>query len=504
MRLTTLITIFLISLNSLAFAQEVKVLHKTSPLIKLENGTSMHSFQCFNDDGGVLTGNNFFKGMMVRKIQGYEMNYFDSDLKLKNNFIYNKKNSIIISSFIKDNIIYLIEARFELFGKGVDIFMSTSPLDAINFEEKKLFTATSKHLLNKIAQAANYGNGNSSIGVSLSKDKEKFLINFEESNKSDTKYHFYLYDLEANLVFKQSATKNKKDKKLDFQNVYFDDVNQSAYFLLKIKSSKKKEGGKYSYEYFKVSKDEVISKALDVGDKYFPYLKAFKIKDSPAFLGIYSNDNDKKGAGVVFYKLNATTLDVEVTNFNGFTEQYFTDKYGKDKDKETKNVFINSIGIFDDSILVNAEEYYTKGEEQMDQPTFSFYKDIIALKLDTEGNLIWSRNIDKYQGSASDDEHLSYKTIFKDGNSHLILNNSRSANYLKTGRLKLKGNLTEKCEMLVLTINSDGEFSGRRVLDTKVNSWPYRTNETYKNQEPNSIHLIGRNGKKWQLLKLSL
>jgi len=270
-----------------------------------------------------------------------------------------------------------------------------------------------------------------------------------------------------------------------------------------MKSSNKSNGGKYSYEIFKVSKEGVMSKSVDVGDRYFPDLKLFKTRNSPACLGVYSNEDDKKGAGVVYYKFNPDNLDLEIEKFSGLTEQYFIDKYGKEKDKETKNIFIRSIGVNDDNtILVNAEEYYTKGEEKMDQPTFSFYKDIIALKLDIKGNLLWSRNIDKYQGSASYDQHLSFKTIFNNGNSYLILNNSRSANFLKSGIYKLKGNLTEKCELLVLTINSDGEFSGKRILDTKENSWPFMTNDSFMKQESNSLLLIGRKGKKWQLLKL--
>lgn len=118
--------------------------------------------------------------------------------------------------------------------------------------------------------------------------------------------------------------------------------------------------------------------------------------------------------------------------------------------------------------------------------------------------MLWSRNIDKYQGSASDDEHLSFQTIYNNGSSHLILNNSRSANFEKTSRLKLEGNLTEKCELLVLTINPDGEYSAKRILDSKVNKWPYRTNDSYKSQQPKSLHLAGRNGKKWQLVKPSI
>jgi len=503
MRLTSFFTTILICFTTLLFAQETKIEHRISSENKLENGASHYSFKCFSEDGGVLIGQSFYKSLMVRSLEGYEMKYFDSDLKLKKSFIYEKKKSIVLSSIIKDNTIYLVEAHFEYFGKEVEFFMSSSPLDNINFVETKLFTSTSKYVLNKVIESTNSTNGNSPIGVSISPNKENFLINFKVSDKSKTSYHFYLFDINSNLIFKQSTIKNKKDRKIDFQNLYFDDENQSAYFLLKMKSSNKSNGGKYSYEIFKVSKEGVMSKSVDVGDRYFPDLKLFKTRNSPACLGVYSNEDDKKGAGVVYYKFNPDNLDLEIEKFSGLTEQYFIDKYGKEKDKETKNIFIRSIGVNDDNtILVNAEEYYTKGEEKMDQPTFSFYKDIIALKLDIKGNLLWSRNIDKYQGSASYDQHLSFKTIFNNGNSYLILNNSRSANFLKSGIYKLKGNLTEKCELLVLTINSDGEFSGKRILDTKENSWPFMTNDSFMKQESNSLLLIGRKGKKWQLLKL--
>jgi len=503
MRLILFFTTILLFFTTLSSAQKTKIEHRISSENKLENGASDYLFKCFAEDGGVLIGQSFYKSMMVRSIKGYEMKYFDSNLKLKKSFIYEKKNSVILSSIIKDNTIYLVEAHFDYFGEEVEFFMSSSPLNDINFVETKLFTFTSKEVLGNVIDANGSINENSPINVSFSSRKENFLINFKIRDKSKTSYHFYLFDINSNLIFKQSTTKNEKDRKIDFQNLFFNDENQSAYFMLKMKTKNKKNGGKYFYEIFKISKEKVISKPIDVGDKYFPDLKLFEIKNSPACLGIYSNEDDEKGAGVVYYKFNPDNLDLEIKKFSVLSEQYFIDKYGKEKDKETKNVFIRSIGVNDDStILVNAEEYYTKGEEKVDQPTFSFYKDIIALKLDDKGELLWSRNIDKYQGSASYDQHLSFKTIFNNGNSHLILNNSRSANFLKNGTYKLKGNLTEKCELLVLTITSDGEFSGKRILDSKVNSWPFFTNDSFMKQESNYLLLIGKKGRKWQLLKL--
>ncbi|MEZ4778213.1 MAG: hypothetical protein R2786_02390 [Flavobacteriaceae bacterium] len=495
--LSTLITVY-------TFAQEFNINYLVSPVFKLENGLSMHSFQCFSEDGDMIVGHNFYKGGMARTIQGYELTYLDNNLNRKQNITYEKKNSIVLSAFIKKNKLYLVEAHFEIFKKDIEIVMSSASLDDFKFSETKLFTASSKGALTKLAESALAGKGDSPISVTVSDDKNYFFINFEESSKDATTYDFYLYNLENELIFHQSTTKNIKDSAIDFQNIYFDDNGKSAFFLLKIKNKDKKSGGKYFYEFYKVSKEGIISKTLNLGDKYIPQLKTLSLEGHPICLGIYSDENDKKGAGLVFFKFNSTNLDIEVEKFSNFSEQYFIDKYGKDRDKETKNVYVRSIfANNENTIMLNAEEYYTKGESNFERPTYRYYKDIISTKLDNNGDFLWSRNIDKYQGSAGGDGHLSFKTFFKNGYTYLIMNNSRNQNFEKNKELILKGSLeNEKCDLVVLVVAPDGSFHTKKILDAKDNPWPFLTNEKISYFSENSIYLTGWDSKKWQILKL--
>jgi len=78
------------------------------------------------------------------------------------------------------------------------------------------------------------------------------------------------------------------------------------------------------------------------------------------------------------------------------------DKFGRDEDKVVKNLIFKSVAITEeDDILFNAEEYFvtnslqvTGAGQRMKVERFH-HNDIVSAKLDSNGDLLWTRNINK-------------------------------------------------------------------------------------------------------------
>ena len=92
-------------------------------------------------------------------------------------------------------------------------------------------------------------------------------------------------------------------------------------------------------------------------------------------------------------------MEIKSKKFNPFTEQFLIDKYGKVKDKEIKYLVLKNVVVLPSGeIVFDAQEEYkeeirTSGTAHTSNK--SHFDDIVNIKLDKSGDIIYARNINK-------------------------------------------------------------------------------------------------------------
>ena len=280
--------------------------------------------------------------------------------------------------------------------------------------------------------------GNHSGKVVMSKNDNYFVINFDINNKDKETHKIFVYNNNFEKVFEQRIEKNIKDKYFDCNSIDIDDENGTVYFLgksfeNKSRRTKKKGKANYHFELFKVDAKGLKNISFKHADKFISSLELVKTNNRLACVGFYGKKDESKINGACLFNLNPESLKMETTKFNPFTETFLTDKYGnskrkkkKSKKKGLKNIDFKSVFVLDNGdININAEEYSITTHSQMTSGggmrTYTVYHfdDIISLKMNKDGDLLWARNINKRQVGLA---NSSYTSIPVGDDSYFFIN----------------------------------------------------------------------------------
>jgi hypothetical protein len=150
-----------------------------------------------------------------------------------------------------------------------------------------------------------------------------------------------------------------KDKKFVYENIDVSKDGKNLYLLGKVfteEKKKKKEGGKYQYELTRISNEGQATQVFDTDEHFSGSLKTIVFQDKLTCIGFYSDRKDYRFKGISYFELDPITLAIRKSKYNPFTEQFIIDKYGKNKDKELKNLSFRGILITQQNeIVFNAE-----------------------------------------------------------------------------------------------------------------------------------------------------
>ena len=237
-------------------------------------------------------------------------------------------------------------------------------------------------------------------------------------------------------------------------------------------------------------------------------MKTIIFQDRLTCIGFYSDRNDNRFKGISYYELDPTTLAIKKSKFNPFTEQFMIDKYGKDKDKELKNLRFKRLIITpDNEIILNAEEYYvTVHSTYTPQGSYTYYvyhyDDIVSAKIGKAGDIVWARNINKRQDATAPNPYFSYTSTAKGSDAYFFINTGEKVRKIRRDRIEFKEASAKRSNLNVIRINSNGDFDYTEVLDDKDNEVPFMVANGELSGD--SVFILGQKGKKKQLLKLTL
>jgi hypothetical protein len=496
------------------FSQDIPAQIVKSELFKDEYKYSTILLVEDDGNGGVLIVRSYAGGAFSSGL-GYYFEHYDSNLKLIKEYEYEAKQKkedkkiyrSILGVILNGNQINMIEYVYDKKDKSSICNAITSNINDFNFTSKELFRLDSKD-----TEGGNSGR-DSDFGAQMivNEDQTAFAITVDIKDKNSETHKLYLFDKALNQKIDHTFKRDIKDRKFIFENIDVSKDGNTLYLLGKARTEeakKKKDGGRYQYELTRITKDSEKTQVFDTDEHYAASLKTIVFQDRLTCIGFYSDRNDIRYKGISYFELDPVTLDIRKSKFNPFTEQFMIDKYGKDKDKELKNLsFRKIIVLANGDIIFNAEEFYIV-TTYVNTPNGSYtsttyhYDDIVTARVNTTGEIVWARNINKRQATGGDSSYISYTSTAKDNDAYFFINTGEKVKKLKNDRIQFGQTSTKHSNLNVIRVNQNGDFDYRELLDDDENEVPFMVSDGAISG--NSVFFMGRKGKKKQLVKITL
>ena len=453
-----------------------------------------------------------FAGGAWSGVHGYYFERYDSNMKLVKEYEYELKRGFVIGSMVNGDKITIVDFNFD---KEQQMFICTANvanIDDFKFTPTELFRFEKKDIKKGFFDRG--FDGDHMANMLVNEDKSAFAISVDLVDKESETHKLYSFDSNLKLKIDHTFKREIKDRRFVYENIDVSKDGNTLYLLGKVytdESKKKKEGGKYQYELSRITSTDSKTRAFDTNDHFAAALKTIFKGDKIGCVGFYSDRKDSRFKGLCYFEMDPVTLDINKQKFNPFTEQFMVDKYGKDKDKELKNIsFRDWFLTANNEIVFNAEEFYITTHYHSTPngggytTTVFHYDDIVSAKLADSGDLIWARNINKRQATGGDNDYISYSSMVKGTDSYFFINTGEKVKKLRNDRIQFGQTKTKKSNLNMIRIKENGDFDYQEILDDKDNEVPFQVANGAVSRNGESIYFMGRKGKKKQLLKVTI
>lgn len=486
---------------------------KLSETFKDSKKMTTLAFSVEDGNGGVIIGRNYNKGCYIE--------HFNEQLKLVEEYEMpmDNKRSRILDAFTKDSKLMLVEYLQNANAEELQYVMHKTDMGKFAFESSVLFSIPfseyKKNILEDIWSKSIFGMGkedqDASGAMSVSKNRNyiAFYQNIKDSEKES--HSIYVFNKNLEKIYEHSFSSDISDRKFKIQNVAIDDKDGTVYLLGKTtpKEAKSKEdGGKYFYELFKIDASGKKSLQFDSDDKFAASLTTVVGENQIICAGFYSDRKDTRYKGVVHFSINPDDLSIQSSKYSPFSDQFIIDKYGKDKDKELRNiVFRNSHVDADNNLILAGEEHFVRlvnGGQMGNSYINYFFMDIIAVKLDPDGDLIWSRNINKGQTALVLDPAASYSSTYKDGKLLFFINGNDKVKKMSEDRIGFPDARNKNMNMFAIEIDEKGDFNYQIIVPEDDADVAFGVSEGIFLNSGDQIIFQGRLKRKKQIAKLTL
>lgn len=463
--------------------------------------------------------NNLYTIRTLESERSLLIDVFDSKFNKINSFEHKiERKHRISGGFFKQERLGFVEYYKNNRENKIEAFLYTSLKDKLEFSKKKIFEVTLDRypsFLESVFSASKIDKdfkGN----MSFSKSGNYNVFNIDSSDKKNEHHSIKVFDEDFNKLWEKEFDLPYKDKRFKLQEIKVSDKGE-VFVLGKVYPKKKKEkGGNYHYELFKIVEGNVSSTKISVEDHFVATLELDLTQENKlSCIGFYSDINENRFKGVCSFILDTKNINIENSAFSPFTEQFLKDKYGESKDKELRNVKFKDVSYSKDGgMIITAEEFFittTYVHNQYGGYTRISYNfdDIIVIKLDREGKLVWARNINKAQTSNYfSDPLMSFGTAQYNNDKYLILNAHKKMGELSGGRIKFREsflwNATKNnTNLYIVKLNPNGDFIYKSLLSNKDEETPFNC-RFIEQVSDNELILYGQRKNKKQFLKITI
>lgn len=506
---------FLGSLTLFVYAQEAPVTydfgekyndkHRYSNLLAIAN----------DGDGGYVLVRSYFQGLVL-KPKGYLLERYDKNLNLVDEYNYKFRDMQFVNGFIKNGVLSLIFFNYDYDKGQYEYWVHQSATTLFNFTKKKILSITSKAV--KGAYGKNYYNRNFSNGFSTTSlydaNNQAFLISTHHTKGKESKHTLHLFDTALNKLWEHDFSKEAEEKNYAFEQLALSSDLTTAYLVGKAYYKKRRfkvEERKYQYELVKVSETSSSYQNFNQPERYpealYPIIQGNQIK----CVGFYADRKDHRYNGLVYYELDARTLELNKEKYNAFSEKFMFDKFGREEDREIKNLVFKSVDINENNeILFNAEEYFvtqsmkrTGAGQRIKVDRFHF-NDIVSAKLNAEGDMLWARNINKLEVTQGDASYASYSAYSKHGKTYFfICTASEAPKMINNERLVFEQGFRRNRNVFLIALDEAGKISYKKIIDSKEARLPLMVSKPLIDKKHDQLVFYAKHGTKKQLVEVA-
>lgn len=464
-------------------------------------------------NGGSILVRSYYTGIIL-KPRGYFIEHYNSNLELVAEFNYKLKDVNFVDAYVKNGQIYLLFLDYNYGAKAYEYTIHKSSFNSFNFTTEKILKIDSDPVAEPIDR--NYYNRNFASGftttVLFDTDKSAFAISAHHKKGKDNKHTVYVFDANLNKLMEHDFSNEIEEKNYAFENFTISNDKREVYLTAKAYFKKKRfeiTERKFQYELLQITPDGGKLQTFADPGKFPEALIPILLKDKLVCVGFYSNRRDDRYNGIAYFDIDINSLQIKQQKYHEFSPQFMLDKFGRDGEKVIKNLIFKEVDFDSDFILFNAEEYFVTTSYQSD-PSGSrlkidryHYNDIVSVKLNTNGDLVWARNINKSEVTQGDAAYASYSSFTKDNNTYFFISTaSENPQQLSDERIVFKQGLSGNRNVFVIKLDEAGRMNYKKVIDSQEARLPLMVSVPFIEKEKNQMLFYAKRGTKKQLVKV--
>ena len=490
-----LLLVILCLLPTLSIAQKKATEVIKSELFKYKEELNHMEFLTKDFKGGIVTGRQYDRG-------NYLIEHYDKELNLVNKIILEPTNerrsyNFISHAYVNDGDIILIEDVIDMKNKKIDYYSYVSTLEELSFEKELLFSITFKEILGnqKIFNTSHFTRD--FLKIRFSENQKYFAISIDILNNKAKAQKLIVFDNKLNKMYEEIIERNGGHSP---QNIQIDESDGSIFVLSKVfgeSGEEHKDKPNYKFELHKINRELQHSIKLKTINKFVTSLEAKLIDGKLICVGFYSEKKEYRYKGVTFIRIDPKNLSVVNENYSPFTNQFVIDKYGKLNEKELRDIVLKEVYLTkNNEFIINAEEQYTT---EGARGFVEHFNDIVTLKTDENGKMIWARNINKEQiGRLSS----SYISIYHNDTICFLFTSSEKVKELNNNRVMFSYKAGKTRNLYCLQLSEDGQnFDYEKLTDSDILFYNVKRGLMF--DEKRSAIFEGKRKKKKQLIKVS-
>jgi len=484
-----------------------------------ENNSDRHKYSTvlsINNDEKQQTVlvRTYYGGMPLRP-KGHFIEVYDAKMNLLRDFNYKYAGKHMVEGFVRNGQLYLLELQYNLDGEAYEYRVHQSPIDEFRFTERTILSVASKEVPNPLAvnkYNRKFGNG-FSTATFFNDAQTAFAITVHHREGKEEKYHMYVFGTDLKKQLTYDFSEEIAEKNYAFENIAITPDFKTVYFMGKAFFKKRRFEAterRYQYELVRVTENGHITQEFNETGKFSESLKPVLNNGSLMAVGFYADRKDNRYNGLVHFKMDAKSLAIQSKKYNAFSEQFMIDKFGREVDAELKNLIFKDVHISpNNDIIFSAEEYFvTTGKDIGGGATKAVekyhYNDIVCAKLNSNGTMVWARNINKTEVTQGDEAYASYTAYGKDNDMYFFINSGEHPQKISKNRIAFRQGFSRNPNMFVIKVNSEGNLSYQKLIDDKEVRLPIMVSRPLIDKKTDQLLFYAKRGSKKQLVKVQL
>lgn len=311
----------------------------------------------------------------------------------------------------------------------------------------------------------------------VSPNGQFFAVATDNIKKNTNSYDIRLYYSDSmELIYKKTYFENKEKFFTSF-DMTLDDLGNIYSIGKEYKEGKQeRDNGKPNYVITinKISKETIKTNRIDLDvNNHIADLKIIQKEKELQLYGFYSEQKAGRISGLTKFTVSKENLAILTALKSKLPEEIFKDIYKdtkveKKKKKDLNNYYLDYIIEDDDgNTTLLAEQFYitqvyiSNGQYGGYFQTVFNYDNVLVLKLDNTGEVLWGRSIFKKANNPS------YNAFVLDNNLHVFFNSGKNLKKKEDGRVKAKKGWLEGTSLYNYSYTKNGEVSQEKIRDNK-------------------------------------